>query len=191
MKTTILILFFSFQVCHFSIAQNPVSSKEDFLKMANYLSGTSGKWATPNPNYDFKEKSSSEAFGLWFALELEQNLLHLTHVIYRGDTAHVTGESYWLWHPGEQRIKYYSVNIRGGFTDGETYFTSENVFVTTEYSYALDGNIRIRKDENFIISTNEHKTNSYTFKDSEWISEGNYTFNKTKEMAHYKVIKNY
>ncbi len=190
MKAIIIILF-ALPFARPLVAQDIGSDREDFLTMASYLSQGSGKWMTENPKYNPNNPYSTKAFGLWFTLEFKQSLLRLTHVAYKGDTAHVTGESFWLWHPGEQRIKYYSVNIRGGFTNGETYFESEESFTTAEYSFSAKGKIRRRKDVNTIISAEEHQTNSYYYDNGAWHAEGNYTFRKTLEKEHYKVIKRY
>ncbi len=191
MKATILILLLTGLLFNSLQAQDKGSSKKDFLRMASYLSSGTGKWMTKNPNYDPENLSSSKGFGLWFTQKLKQNLLHLTHVVYRGDTAHVTGESYWLWHPGEQRINYYSISNRGNFTDGETYFVSDEKFITTEYSFSPDGQIQLHKDENIIISEDEHKTISSYYENSKWHVIGNYTFIKNQEKKYHKVIKYY
>lgn len=164
-----------------SLAQNTGSTKADFLKLARYLSANSGQWTSPNPNYDADKEFSAKAFGLWFKSTLRSNLLHLTHVVYRGDTAQVTGESYWIWHPGEQKIKYYSINKRGAFTNGETYFTSDDKFVTIEYTYSPNGVIQKRKDQNFIKTDKEHATISSVFKGGIWQKEAEYTFTKSEK----------
>ena len=183
----ILFVIISYQVS----AQNTGSSKEHFLNLASYLSNGEGQWMTPNPQYDSKDSRSSTGFGLWFDFELEENLLRLTHVVFREDTAHITGESFWIWHPGERQIKYYSTNIRGGFTDGETLFTKEDRFVTTEYSYSVGGKIELSKDDNTIISPDEHLTTTSVFKDNSWKITGQYRFRKTKDKEYYKAIKDY
>lgn len=191
MKTKMLTLFFVGLFFYFLPAQNNSSTKEDFLKMAQYLSTGSGKWITPNPKYNSEKPFSAKAFGLWFTLKLNKNLLLLTHVVYRRDTAHVTGESYWLWHPGEHRIKYYSLNFRGGFTDGETYFQSDNTFTTTDFRYTPNGHIEINKDENVIMSELEHRTTSSVFKKGQWEVIGEYLFKRSREAEQYKFIKHY
>ncbi len=164
------------------------SSRVDFLKMANYLTAGSSKWMTPNPNYQADNPRSSRGFGLWFSLDLRQNLLRLRHVSYRGDTALVTGESFWLWHPGEQRIKYYSIDPWGGFTEGETHFSGEDKFTTTQYAYRPNGKIQIVKDDNFMISNQEHKAISYNFENNEWKQTGDYPFKKVGENEYYRVV---
>ncbi len=177
MKSPIFLLLFASLTFHSLQAQINGSTKEDFLRMAKYLSDGPGKWMSPNPKYDPENLRSSLGVGLWFTLEMKENLLRLTHVSYRRDTAHVTGESYWLWHPGEQKIKYYGTGI--GFTDGETYFTADDKFTTFAFSYSANGKIQRTKDDNFIISENEHRAVSYYFEKNEWHQNGDYTFNKT------------
>jgi len=85
----------------------------------------------------------------------------------------------------------HSINYRGGFTDGETYFVSDDSFITTEYSYFPDGKIQLNKDENTIISDGEHNTTTSKYEQNAWHQTGDYTFRKAKEKENYKVIKDY
>ena len=191
MKTKILILFFVSQLFNSLSAQDIGSSKEDFLKMANYLSADSGKWFAPNPKYEPENLSSTRALGLWFNMKLKQNLLHLSLVIYKGDTAHITADSFWLLHPGEQRIKYYDINSKGDFIDGENHFASDEKFITRLYSYAPDGHIQFERGENIIISKNEHKTKSSVYEKGKWREIGSFTWKRTVGEKNYKVLKHH
>jgi len=163
MRVMFLVSLIVGLVFNLVLAQDFRSSKADFLKMANYLSAGSGKWRTPNPSHDPTNSSSHQALGLWFELKLNQNLLKLSIVAYRGDTAHIASQSMWIWHPGEQRMRYYDTNLRGYFMEGETYFISDDVFVTRSFNYMPDGSIHFARGENKIISEDQHFTRSNVY----------------------------
>ncbi len=181
MKAKSYVLFIFFILSGTLQAQQASPSRADFLKMARYLASDSGKWTSPNQRYNPQNPRSAKSFGLWFKLKHREKLLHLTHVVYVGDTTRITGESYWLWHPGKQEIKYYSINFFGGFTEGESIHISDDKFTTSLRSYNKKGRIEMRKDENVIVSKNEHIITSSVFKNYKWEKAETYTFTKLEE----------
>ncbi len=191
MKAKILIIFLSGLIINSTQAQDFQSSKDDFLKMARYLSNGSGKWMAPNPNYDSSNPRSSRAIGLWFDLSLNENLLKLSIATYRGDTVHLTSDALWIWHPGEQRIKYHDISMRGTFIEGETYFTDDKTFVTRNFTYMTDGTVRFARGENYMTSEKEHFTRSLAFEDGEWKQRASFTWKLTSDGEGYKAIKRY
>ena len=186
------LLIFIFIGLLFSISQAQDfkgSSKQDFLKMSRYLSEGSGKWMAPNPNYNPKNPSSHQALGLWFDLKLNENYLHLAIVTYVGKTAHIISSGMWIWHPGEQKIKYFEI-IRGGrFMEAEVYFISDNTFVSRKLTYLPGGKINFALGENIMLSKDEHKTISRVYENSAWRVEASYIWKKTAENEGYEKVE--
>ena len=93
----------------------------------------------PNPNYNPDNPNSAKALGLWFDRRLDGKLLHLSVISYRGDTAYVSTDAMWIWHPGEQRIKYLEMTLSGRIQEGEVYFNADDTFVNRNFQYQLNG----------------------------------------------------
>lgn len=155
------------------------TSKDDFLHIAKYLSAGSGSWRALNPNFNPQNPASSSEFELKFTLDLRANLLHIVHYAYQRDTSRITSESYWLWHPGEQTIKYYSIDINGNITDGKTFMTADDTFYTVAYRYNTNGKIELRKDTNLILSENEHSVETTAFRQGRWQTVANFSLKKS------------
>lgn len=173
-KILITLLFISF---HIYGQEN--SSKEDFLRIAKYLSDGSGNWKTPNPGYNPQNPQSIKEFELRFSLDLRANLLHLVHYSHRNDTSIITSESYWFWHPTDQMIKYRSIDVSGDFTDGKTFVITDNTFYTVVYRYNMNGRIDLRKDTNIILSENEHSVLSSAFRQGRWQPVAEFSLKKS------------
>ena len=118
-----------------------------------------------------------------------KDALKLIHVAYRGDTAHVTAESFWIWHPTRQQIHYYSINIRGDFLEGEVFFSEENIFITQTEGHLSDGKIAIHRDQNIMVSDNVHKTISAGYKNGEWIDDTGFTWKRLNDKFDKITIK--
>ncbi len=184
MFSTILLITQSF--C--ATAQDFRSSKEDYLKMARYLAAGSGKWMAANPNHDPSNPRSSHALGLWFDLSNNENVLRLSIVGYRGDTAHIASDALWIWHPGEQKIKYYDMSRGGAFQEGETYFNTDQLFVTRSFTYIPSGEMYFSRGENVMNSPTEHYTRTLRWRDGKWEEQGSFTWRLSREGEGYKVV---
>lgn len=167
-------------VLHVSIHAQDITDKSDFLRIANYLSSGSGNWITPNPNFKANNKRSPKEFELRFTLDLKGNLLHIVHYTHWSNQSKVTSESYWFWHPGEQEIKYYSIDLDGDFTDGKTLAMDDETFGTFVYRYNTNGNIELRRDINIIKSENEHTVQSSVLRDGRWQVVADYNLRKSE-----------
>lgn len=183
-----LFAFYAFSL-HSSRAQEFKSSTEDFQKMVNYLAHGSGKWMAPNPNYNPGNPRSAKALGLWFDQRLNGKLLHLSVMIYQGDTAYVTSDAMWIWHPGTQRIEYTEITLGGRLQEGEVYFNSDDNFVNRNFQHQLNGQILFARGENIILTEDRHKTTSYIFDNDTWRVQGSLEWRLTKEGEGYKAIK--
>ena len=189
MKKSVLLL--SALLLSFNLfAQVLVSSKDNFLRMSQYMSNGTGQWVTQNPDYDPENPQSAESFGLWFEFLHKKNALKLIHVVHRGDTAHVTAESFWVWHPTKQQIHYHSINIRGTVLEGEVFFPEKNTFVTHTEDHQSNGKITITRDRNIMVSDDVHKTISANFKDGKWVDNQGFTWKRSQDKFD-KVIKIY
>ncbi|AXT20397.1 hypothetical protein D7030_04560 [Flavobacteriaceae bacterium AU392] len=186
-----LIIIFTGFLFQTAQAQKDIkgSSKQDFLKMAQYLSEGSGKWMAPNPNYNPQNPSSHQAVGLWFDFKLEENYLRLSIVTYIGETAHIISSGMWIWHPGEQKIKFFEIIQGGRFTEAEVYFISDNTFVSRKKAYLPNGKIYFALGENIMLSKDKHKTISKIYENGSWRTEGSYVWKKTAENEGYETIK--
>ncbi len=167
------------------------STPEDFLKMGRYLSKGSGQWMAPNPNFDPNNPRSHESLGLWFDFKLNEKMIELSIVMYIRDTAHIISSGMWIWHPGEQRIKYYDIKIGGTFMDGETYFTEENIFVTRSFTYTPNGKIHFALGDNVMLSEDEHETTSNIYENANWREQASYVWKRVAEKEGYSAVKNY
>lgn len=170
-------------------AQEFNSSKEDFSRMSDYLAAGTGKWMAPSPNYDASNPRSSKALGLWFEKRLNGNLLHLSIISYRSDTAFVISEGFWLWHPGEKRMNYLDISLRGNFIDGETYFTNDSTFVTRNFTYFTDGSVRFARGMNYMLTEDTHETASFAYENGAWKERARFKWKLTEENEGYKVIQ--
>ncbi|MEP1094848.1 MAG: hypothetical protein ABJG78_07035 [Cyclobacteriaceae bacterium] len=191
MKLRLLVFYCLAFLLQNGAAQEFRSSKEDFQKIVNYLSNGSGKWMAPNPNYDPDNPNSAKALGLWFDKRLKGKHLHLSVVTYRGDTAHISSDAMWIWHPGEQRIKYTEVTLGGRLQEGEVYFNADDTFVNRNFQYQLNGKTVFARGENIILTEDRHKTTSYIFENNTWQVQGSLEWRLTNEGEGYKSIKYY
>lgn len=189
MKTYSLFILLFLLTTMAANAQEFRSAKEDYLKMARYLANGSGKWMAPNPRHDPDNPRSARALGLWFDLSNRENVLRLSIVAYRGDTVHIASDALWIWHPGEQKIKYYDMNRGGIFQEGETFFSADDTFVTRSFNYLPNGEITFSRGENVMTSEKEHFTRTLTWKDSQWQEQGQFTWRLTEEGEGYKAVK--
>jgi len=71
--------------------ENNTPQKENFEKMANYLTNGSGKWTGENKQYNSDNPRSPKAFGLWFERPMK-NLLSLKVVAYLKDTTRLSSQ---------------------------------------------------------------------------------------------------
>lgn len=158
-----------------------IQAQDDFIKMAEYLSKGSGKWYTENPNYDPGNEQSSKGYGLWFTWELNRKMLRLQIIGYRKDTLIQSTEALWSWHPGKKKITYYAITTRGSHYEGTTEFASDDTFITLSDIFVADGRILKHKDENIMLSDEQHQTRSSLLEDGQWKVQGSSVWDRLKE----------
>lgn len=173
----ILIMFSSISEAQI-IEENNSKNKENFDKIANYLSASGGKWTGKNKFYNPDNPRSAKAFGLWFDRPLK-NLLSLKIVAYLQDTIIISSQGSFSWHPKKKEYIHTTADRGSGFSEGITTFPNDSTFVSTMINYRPNGKEFDHKDENFIISENLHENISFKKDDQgNWIENGRWTWTR-------------
>ncbi|NIP60727.1 MAG: hypothetical protein GWM92_20130 [Gemmatimonadetes bacterium] len=145
------------------------SSVTDFERLCGYLGAESGVWVAPNPDREATRANVADSFDLTFVCDDAQRGLRMEiGARYSDGTRRVPWRAMWFWHPGRREIVYLNYGRGGHVVEGVTEFTADDVFVTTYDRYQPDGTRSRGRDENTILSADEHRTQVYTFEDGEW-----------------------
>lgn len=157
-------------------SNNP--QKENFERMASYLSMGSGKWTGENKKYNPSNPRSPKAFGLWFEWPMK-NLLTIKIVSYQKDTTIISSQGIFSWHPIKKQFIHVTADRGNGFSEGVSEFPNDTTFISTMVVYRPNGKFFDHKDENFIVSENVHRNASFS-KDEQgnWIEKGKWTWTR-------------
>ena len=161
-------------------SQRPAPSPEwtNFDKMAKYLTLGSGQWKAPNKQHNPNNPRSAHAFGLWFERPM-RHFMSLKIVSYQKDTVLISSEGFFTWHPGEKKFVHMTSNRGGGFAEGITSFPNDSTFISTMNNFTRKGTTYEHKDENFIVSINEHRNVSYRKDEAgNWVAQSEWTWTR-------------
>jgi len=165
-----------------SQTDNNTKEKENFEKMADYLTDGSGKWTGENKQYNSDNPRSPKAFGLWFERPMK-NLLSLKVVAYLKDTTRLSSQGIFSWHPIKKQYVHITADRGNGFSEGITEFPNDTTFISTMIVYRPSGKFYDHKDENFIVNENVHRNTSFKKdKKGNWIENGSWIWTRDSEI---------